>query len=306
MIWSPTFSPSPRSDKTSTVYLKEWARETKDQLFKLVPQLKWTFQLSKVQIQTLFIKNKIRNRTSYQLIKKTFVFPKHYSSLRQVKCWIVCVPPHQLPDQCQGVHAIALVQVFSTNADQREVSYVSAQLHGIVTVLELEYVKKKLCSQHFFENGSCISMACLYLLHVSPQCWIRGPVDFLPVDRHLNPFIKLKNHQTITQVPEENKHTNKLKIHPQIICTQEVRLKTNWDNNMETSLRIWGFSKPGTVYKEGLFLMMVSTFTAIYLNPVLKHLFINLHFCVNSTRNMHQKYSVILLLLLLIIVMEKK
>lgn len=54
------------------------------------------------------------------------------------------LPSHQLPDQCQGVQATPLVQVFSPDSNQREVSLIPAQLHGIITVLQLEYMKKQM------------------------------------------------------------------------------------------------------------------------------------------------------------------
>ena len=58
------------------------------------------------------------------------------------------VPPHQLPDQRQGVHRTPLIQIFSSDADQREVSNIPAQPHGIVTVLQLRCEEKQ-CYIHF-------------------------------------------------------------------------------------------------------------------------------------------------------------
>lgn len=55
---------------------------------------------------------------------------------------MVFVPSHQLPDQCQGVHFTPLIQIFSSNADQGEVSNIPAQPNSVVTVLQLEYVMK--------------------------------------------------------------------------------------------------------------------------------------------------------------------
>ncbi|TNN78298.1 hypothetical protein EYF80_011538 [Liparis tanakae] len=52
------------------------------------------------------------------------------------------LPPHQLPDQRQGVQPAALVQVLSPDADQREVSHVPAQLHRVVAVLQLRRKRK--------------------------------------------------------------------------------------------------------------------------------------------------------------------
>lgn len=73
-------------------------------------------------------------------------------------------PPHQLPDQRQGVHWTPLVQVYSSDADQREVSYIPAQLHSIVTVLQLRYVKKNNVTfllLNFFFVLTSISLLCV-------------------------------------------------------------------------------------------------------------------------------------------------
>lgn len=53
--------------------------------------------------------------------------------------WHEVSPPHQLPHQSQSESLIPFVQVLSANSHQRETSFVRAQLHGIVTVLNLSY-----------------------------------------------------------------------------------------------------------------------------------------------------------------------
>ena len=100
MIRSPIFSPSPRSDRTRTVYLRDGK------------QNKWPKP------------------------------PNTGSKSTSPKLQTVHVPPHQLPDKRQSVHLTPLVQVFSSDADQRELSEMPAQVHGVVTVLQLRHMKK--------------------------------------------------------------------------------------------------------------------------------------------------------------------
>lgn len=52
------------------------------------------------------------------------------------------LPPHELPDQSQGVCAIPLVQVYSSDSNQRKIGFVPAQLYSVVTVLQLEHINE--------------------------------------------------------------------------------------------------------------------------------------------------------------------
>lgn len=79
---------------------------------------------------------------------------------------MVFVPSHQLPDQGQGVYFTPLIQIFSSNADQREVSNIPAQPNSIVTVLQLEYVMKNFRLKCFaFAHQFTIPLKCLYSEH---------------------------------------------------------------------------------------------------------------------------------------------
>lgn len=83
------------------------------------------------------------------------------------------LPPHQLPEQSQGVHWTSFIQIFSSYADEREAGDIPAQVHGVITVLQLECVGKNiilnghflcLCYLHFFtcvHREDTLSSCCL-------------------------------------------------------------------------------------------------------------------------------------------------
>jgi len=73
------------------------------------------------------------------------------------------LPPHQLPDQRQGVQPAALVQVLSPDADQREVSHVPAQLHRVVAVLQLRRKRKIQLLLFILPFKKCVFSAFFYV-----------------------------------------------------------------------------------------------------------------------------------------------
>lgn len=49
------------------------------------------------------------------------------------------LPPHELPEQSEGEGSIPGVQVLTGDAHQRELGLLLSQLHGVVTVLQLQH-----------------------------------------------------------------------------------------------------------------------------------------------------------------------
>lgn len=75
-------------------------------------------------------------------------------------------PPHQLPDKRQSVHLTPLVQVFSSDADQRELSEMPAQVHGVVTVLQLRHMKKNNVTVLLFSHHQLsVFLICMHSTH---------------------------------------------------------------------------------------------------------------------------------------------
>lgn len=85
------------------------------------------------------------------------------------KPWTALVPSHQLPDQCQGMQPTPLIQVFSSNADQREASNIPAQLNSIVAVLQLGYTKSKNNQKTLNFTIKCFVSLSLILMRVHSQ-----------------------------------------------------------------------------------------------------------------------------------------
>lgn len=79
--------------------------------------------------------------------------------------WSEVLPPHELPEQSEGEGSIPFVQILTRNADQRELGLLLSQLHGVVTVLQLERTNKG--------SGSARICGCLKSLKYLMSCCLQ-------------------------------------------------------------------------------------------------------------------------------------